>query len=185
MSEQPDRQVLREPPGALPSPEHMLDAYRPLVEAFTMAEPMLKVGADMGIFTVSLAGFERPYQGMLAFTEHLTSMGASIGWLVLTSEAWARAIEGPEAEVLADRIQHGDLEQAAELGDSRVGEVVFIVARSATRAGWTLQCPFSRAENGAVAWGEPDIRLLDVDGSTRTPAWSPSPCASCLARVVI
>ena len=157
------RPVMRGPVGPLPSPEHMLDIYRPLVESFEQAEPMLQVGTDKGVFTTSVAGFDRPFEGMLSFAEHLRSLGMSIGWLVLSSEAWARAVDDPAAEEMAERMRHGDLEQAAALGDSRVHEIVFVVARSATGAGWTLQCPFSRASDGAVTWGEADIHRLDPD----------------------
>ena len=144
------------------TPEAAFEAYKPLVEQFDQAVPMLLWASRKGITPVQVLP---PDDGVDYSVGDLYEMVieqaiAALGqprWVVASGEAF-RADVNPEE---MDTYEHGDAQQWLATGEHNVTEVVFITGVSTTGE-WTYQVPFERTGH-RVRWGTPELRN-DAEG---------------------
>lgn len=147
-------------PGLLVPPmlsaEHALKLYKPLVEQFDQAVPMMLWATKGAITPVSVVPPEGwPEEASLTdlytyVAEHLHAELGQPGWVIVSAEAFAMDVDSM-AEVEAYR--HGDAERARQAGDDRVYDAVFITGVSTTED-YSYELPFVRTPH-RVRWGTP------------------------------
>lgn len=124
--------------------EFALHAYKPLVEQYEQAHPMLLLITDDGPRMVDLSTMGRDlHESLVAFTEVIPAL-APINEAVLTSESWLREPKPP---------------------NDIVGEQVLALGVSVDGDGYYACWDFVR-EDGKVVWGDPEVHPLDEDGSS-------------------
>jgi len=146
----------------LPSAEEAFSWYVPLVQTFEQAVPMLVCGGDFGTASMPLDEWDRVPDAVVAGITVARLHGFNPTWALVSSEAWERYIDASEEnwEEVADRIQHGDLEKAAALGDERVHDIVSIWGMTHRHAGYIAKAGFTRAK-GYVSWGELEVQDIE------------------------
>ena len=152
--------------GPAPEGEFYLSLMRDMLNTSGAATGCITFGTTDGTSGMCPLVDLDPQEGLsLMLVMRQSGMLGPVAWVALASDSYRRMFEPGEVDI--DKIQRGDIEQMAKVGDAKVEEVLMVACCEPDGPGYNLAQPYRRTEAG-IEYAEVETMPADAGGGVMT-----------------